>query len=124
MAKIENIHCPICTQPISSSWQNALPPAFAPLEHRDLKGTSVVLVTLGSAPLPGKGTRIYEALTAVEKATNIKLAPYTTTLSKTVTCQHYFFSSTKTYIYVVFQNGKQGMTKMTSSFITMDEPKW
>ena len=34
MAKIENIHCTICTQPISSSWQNALPPAFAPLEQR------------------------------------------------------------------------------------------
>ena len=33
-AEIENIHCPICTQPISSSWQNALPPAFAPLEQR------------------------------------------------------------------------------------------
>ena len=24
MAEIENIHCPICTQPIPSSWQNAL----------------------------------------------------------------------------------------------------
>ena len=34
MAKIENIHCTICTQPISSSWQNGLPPAFAPLEQR------------------------------------------------------------------------------------------
>ena len=34
MAKIENIHCTICTQPISSSWQNALPPAFATLEER------------------------------------------------------------------------------------------
>ena len=34
MAKIENIHCTICTQPISSSWQNALPPAFATLEQR------------------------------------------------------------------------------------------
>ena len=34
MAKIENIHCTICTQPISSSWQNALPPAFAPLQQR------------------------------------------------------------------------------------------
>ena len=29
MAEIENIHCPICTQPIPSSWQNALPPALA-----------------------------------------------------------------------------------------------
>ena len=34
MAKIENIHCTICTQPIFSSWQNALPPAFASLEQR------------------------------------------------------------------------------------------
>ena len=38
MAKIENIHCTICTQPISSSWQNALPPAFAPLEQRGVGG--------------------------------------------------------------------------------------
>ena len=38
MAKIENIHCPICTQPISSSWQNTLPPAFAPLEQRGVGG--------------------------------------------------------------------------------------
>ena len=29
IAEIENIHCPICTQPIPSSWQNALPPALA-----------------------------------------------------------------------------------------------
>ena len=29
MAEIENIHCPICTQPIPSSWQNGLPPALA-----------------------------------------------------------------------------------------------
>ena len=28
-AEIEKIHCPICTQPISSSWQNGLPPALA-----------------------------------------------------------------------------------------------
>ena len=34
MAEIENIHCPICTQPIPSSWQNGLPPAFATLEQR------------------------------------------------------------------------------------------
>ena len=34
MAEIENIHCPICTQPIPRSWQNALPPAFATLEQR------------------------------------------------------------------------------------------
>ena len=34
MAEIENIHCPICTQPIPSSWQNALPPALATLEQR------------------------------------------------------------------------------------------
>ena len=33
-AEIENIHCPICTQPIPSSWQNGLPPAFATLEQR------------------------------------------------------------------------------------------
>ena len=39
MAKIENIHCTICTQPISSSWQNALPPAFASLEQRGLRGS-------------------------------------------------------------------------------------
>ena len=35
MAEIENIHCPICTQPIPSSWQNALPPALATLEQGD-----------------------------------------------------------------------------------------
>ena len=29
MAEIENIHCPVCTQPIPSSWQNGLPPALA-----------------------------------------------------------------------------------------------
>ena len=29
MAEIEKIHCPICTQPISSSQQNGLPPALA-----------------------------------------------------------------------------------------------
>ena len=34
MAEIENIHCPICTQPILSSWQNALPPALATDERR------------------------------------------------------------------------------------------
>ena len=34
MAEIENIHCPICTQPIPSSWQNALPPALATDERR------------------------------------------------------------------------------------------
>ena len=34
MAEIENIHCPICTQPIPSSWQNGLPPASATLEQR------------------------------------------------------------------------------------------
>ena len=34
MAEIENIHCPICTQPIPSSWQNALPPALATSEQR------------------------------------------------------------------------------------------
>ena len=34
MAEIENIHCPICTQPIPSSWQNGLPPALAKLEQR------------------------------------------------------------------------------------------
>ena len=34
MAEIENIHCPICTQPIPSSWQNALPPALAIDERR------------------------------------------------------------------------------------------
>ena len=28
MAEIENIHCPICTQPIPSSWKNVLPPAL------------------------------------------------------------------------------------------------
>ena len=33
-AEIENIHCPICTQPIPSSWQNALPPALATVEQR------------------------------------------------------------------------------------------
>ena len=38
MAKIENIHCTICIQPISSSWQNTLPPAFASLEQRGVKG--------------------------------------------------------------------------------------
>ena len=38
MAKIENIHCTICIQPISSSWQNALPPAFASLEQPDVMG--------------------------------------------------------------------------------------
>ena len=34
MAEIENIHCPICTQPLPSSWQNALPPALATDEQR------------------------------------------------------------------------------------------
>ena len=34
MAEIENIHCPICTQPIPSSWQNGLPPALATNERR------------------------------------------------------------------------------------------
>ena len=34
MAEIENIHCPICTQPIPRSWQNALPPALATDEQR------------------------------------------------------------------------------------------
>ena len=34
MAEIENIHCPICTQPIPSSWQNGLPPALATDERR------------------------------------------------------------------------------------------
>ena len=29
MAAIENIHSPICTQPIPSSWQNGLHPALA-----------------------------------------------------------------------------------------------
>ena len=40
MAKIENIHCSICTQPISSSWQNGLPQAFVPLEQRGVKQRS------------------------------------------------------------------------------------
>ena len=34
MAEIENIHCPICTQPIPSSWQNGPPPALATDERR------------------------------------------------------------------------------------------
>ena len=34
MAEIENIHCPICTQPIPSSRQNGLPPALATDERR------------------------------------------------------------------------------------------
>ena len=34
MAEIENIHCPICTKPIPSSWQNGLSPALAKLEQR------------------------------------------------------------------------------------------
>ena len=36
MAEIENIHCTICTQPISSSWPNALPPVFASNEQRSV----------------------------------------------------------------------------------------
>ena len=44
MAEIENIHCPICTQPIPSSWQNALPPALATDERR---GAYPVLNTAG-----------------------------------------------------------------------------
>ena len=34
MAEIENIHCPIWTQPIPSSWQTGLPPALATSEQR------------------------------------------------------------------------------------------
>ena len=37
MAEIENIHCTICTQPISSSWQNALPPALVTVEQRGVQ---------------------------------------------------------------------------------------
>ena len=37
MAEIENIHCPICTQPIPSSWQNGLPPALATDERRGVQ---------------------------------------------------------------------------------------
>ena len=41
MAEIENIHCPICTQPIPSSWQNGLPPALAKLEQRGVGGIKI-----------------------------------------------------------------------------------
>ena len=51
MAKIENIHCPICTQPISSSWQNGLPPAFAPLEQRGVKAAFQTVNRLSIWPL-------------------------------------------------------------------------
>ena len=37
MAEIENIHCPICTQPIPSSWQNGLPPALATSVQRGVR---------------------------------------------------------------------------------------
>ena len=40
MAEIENIHCPICTQPIPSSWQNGLPPALATSVQRGAKSFS------------------------------------------------------------------------------------
>ena len=40
MAEIENIHCPICTQPIPSSWQNGLPPALATDERRGVRNSN------------------------------------------------------------------------------------
>ena len=43
MAEIENIHCPICTQPIPSSWQNGLPPALATDERRGVWSSGVSL---------------------------------------------------------------------------------
>ena len=49
MAEIENIHCPICTQPIPSSWQNDLPPAFATLEQRG----GPVIPVIGRGPGTG-----------------------------------------------------------------------
>ena len=42
MAEIENIHCPICTQPIPSSWQNGLPPALATDERRGVTDCCLV----------------------------------------------------------------------------------
>ena len=48
MAKIENIHCTICTQPISSSWQNALPPALATLEQRGVRRYQMLIDVTGS----------------------------------------------------------------------------
>ena len=51
MAEIENIHCPICTQPIPSSWQNGLPPALATDERRGVTNTAANLcqVIVGQA---------------------------------------------------------------------------
>ena len=46
MAEIENIRCPICTQPIPSSWQNGLPPALATSVQR---GVLQVLLGQGAA---------------------------------------------------------------------------
>ena len=43
MAEIENIHCPICTQPIPSSWQNGLPPALATDERRGVWCVNLIL---------------------------------------------------------------------------------
>ena len=43
MAEIENIHCPICTQPIPSSWQNGLPPALATDERQGVEGNKKYL---------------------------------------------------------------------------------
>ena len=43
MAEIEIIHCPICTQPIPSSWQNGLPPALATSVQRGDYKTLLVL---------------------------------------------------------------------------------
>ena len=40
MAEIENIHCPICTQPIPSSWQNGLPPALATSVQRGVTSST------------------------------------------------------------------------------------
>ena len=55
MAKIENMHCTMWLQPISSSWQIGLPPAFASLEQRGAlfrKGKKNVL-THNSGALKG-----------------------------------------------------------------------
>ena len=53
MAEIENIHSPICTQPIPSSWQNGLPPALATDErrgatslHTDRFGQMILLIMM------------------------------------------------------------------------------
>ena len=55
MAEIENIHCPICTQPIPSSWQNALPPALATDERR---GASASCRVAQVPPIIGESVKV------------------------------------------------------------------